>query len=886
MAEDLPSFKSPVEVLCDDTLALVLSFADVVSSVRFSVCSKVIRDRIYPSTGTHDLPGDATGTEGDAKDPKSVCDHCNLDTMHSSVNNSNATFERLWRDVYFRHNFSPPDEPANNNTVRGTPLADNGTRCSKVNYLSECYKRRALFKNLFGRRKSKRAISCFSLPNRYFHFLPIVPTDRNNIEEWIDDPPPVEFSCESYALTSPGTSGEIVLMDPFDGSISVYDSVLDNAVASDEAMIVKAMIDATSAIISRREANENSEEENSISSLDDAGEAIDERVYRNHNIAEFRTLPSQVLFGVEDYFDVDLSAYFAPIRSNWNQEGLNANYDQVLDDDDDEIVIDWLGIDTHTIIDDDNFISGTLIGAARILISDTDPLEMEKTCVEILGWRRKSEDIELGKGYDDKFICRLHGAPYYLDVCARHKKIYACYPKGDSPFESGTGNEEEESTMSDRESQSVHYEDDFGDDTTADWNGLPINQTNTIVRYPFLSVTGGTAEQNEDVRTAVSYFPSPESCFKCKHPVSCFSVDPSGNRLAAGTIKGTVEIWDVSVNSYKPVRLQTLDIEKAFSDMGRSISSTGREDFDTVESSDFTENVYHSDDTPSSLLATSASFPSLHQMTQHNYLGVNTNCRQEEGNERESSEGADENQRIFLDYLPADFVERDSSVVDETNDDLSTPSERGGNESHTSVIPLHPNSSGKVENIYIPRHCPIGQCGLVTSQHNREHGTVLLLWQNQFLNERSNVSSSSDLQLSAIINVPLSAQHKPQVSFDGRRLVVFGQDHIGLIILIYHVLSTREDQDSFATTKSFSAQKGSHGDDSGGVTNLGVEQRVKFVNRIRQVGLGGLEYYDSMFMTCNERFIVVNTKTGNLVGGSCHCAATEGLFIIDLEEHA
>ena len=74
-------------------------------------------------------------------------------------------------------------------------------------------------------------------------------------------------------------------------------------------------------------------------------------------------------------------------------------------------------------------------------------------------------------------------------------------------------------------------------------------------------------------------------------------------------------------------------------------------------------------------------------------------------------------------------------------------------------------------------------------------------------------------------------------------------------------------------------------EDSGGVINLRVPSRIEYVNRIRHCGLGGFEYYDSMFMTANERFIAVNTKTGNLLSsGHSSTPRCEGLFIIDLED--
>ena len=71
-------------------------------------------------------------------------------------------------------------------------------------------------------------------------------------------------------------------------------------------------------------------------------------------------------------------------------------------------------------------------------------------------------------------------------------------------------------------------------------------------------------------------------------------------------------------------------------------------------------------------------------------------------------------------------------------------------------------------------------------------------------------------------------------------------------------------------------------ENSGGVVNVDGLEHIVYVNRIRHAGLGGVEYYDNIFMTLNERFVVVNTKTGNLLdnsGGSC-----EGLLVIDLEK--
>jgi hypothetical protein len=97
-----------------------------------------------------------------------------------------------------------------------------------------------------------------------------------------------------------------------------------------------------------------------------------------------------------------------------------------------------------------------------------------------------------------------------------------------------------------------------------------------------------------------------------------------------------------------------------------------------------------------------------------------------------------------------------------------------------------------------------------------------------------------------------------------------------MIILVYHVLNTNEDMAVFQAAKD---------DSSGGVTNFTNPPRIRFANRIRNAALGGLEYFDHIHMACNERFIVINTKTGNLSSGSSVPYA-EGLLVIDLEDHA
>lgn len=238
-------------------------------------------------------------------------------------------------------------------------------------------------------------------------------------------------------------------------------------------------------------------------------------------------------------------------------------------------------------------------------------------------------------------------------------------------------------------------------------------------------------------------------------------------------------------------------------------------------------------------------------------------------------------------------IEFDENAT-ETQDDLALI-EHGANE-EVEVPHKHPTS--KVSQIYLPRHLPIHLCGFVTKQRNPESGTTLLLWQTaRMSSEKAQDSTSKRFHVTAMINLPLSAQCHPEVYFDGRRLIVFGKDHIGMIFLVYHVLGTRFDQDEFddeakmheiprkASSNTGNNVSNSHGEESGGVVQLAGERRLKFVNRIRHAGLGGLEYFDSMLLSANERFLLVNTKTGNLIGSDGSRNASEGLLVIDLQDY-
>eukprot|EP00985_Skeletonema_marinoi_P028636 scaffold25530_cov88-Skeletonema_marinoi.AAC.1 len=152
-------------------------------------------------------------------------------------------------------------------------------------------------------RRNKQLKHSYTLPSRFFHFVPILPNhlmhyppagvennsdndisfhlvdsqhhgdgdsdleddDFNDVNNDLDqiiyssnfDPPPVEFSCDSYSLTSAGTGSELVFLNPFSGTVEVR-NVLDNAVGDDEAILEQAMMQASQSILNLRQQHDSS----------------------------------------------------------------------------------------------------------------------------------------------------------------------------------------------------------------------------------------------------------------------------------------------------------------------------------------------------------------------------------------------------------------------------------------------------------------------------------------------------------------------------------------------------------------------------------------------------------------------------------------------------
>ena len=181
-----------------------------------------------------------------------------------------------------------------------------------------------------------------------------------------------------------------------------------------------------------------------------------------------------------------------------------------------------------------------------------------------------------------------------------------------------------------------------------------------------------------------------------------------------------------------------------------------------------------------------------------------------------------------------------------------------------------------VVSIHCPLAVPIDTCGFCTLLYALPQGSTILVW--YFTNKAEPAWS-----IHSMINLPLTAGRRPKVHYDGNRLIVFGQDHIGFIILVYRVLSTTEHLAAAQLDDDDDGRCNHVEEASGGVIHATAPARVHFVNRIRHAALGGIDSFESLRMTCNERFIVVNTKTGNLLSGGTD-PFREGLLIIDLEQ--
>lgn len=723
------------DVLCDNTLAHVASFLDHESAITFS---------------------------------KEIC-HVLTDRMRS--------FPHIWRGIFERHHFSPPSSV-------------------QVDYREECKFRKALLQNLIGKKKKDASKQPFNLPNRFFYFVPVIPSDDYMYDMPLHDLPPVGFDCCSFLLTS-GCEGEIIFLDPFEMSLVIYKNCVDNAVASDEAMMLQGMMDAASVLQRRTDLGLQDISEEHI-----AGAVIDETVYRNHNVEHYRTPPSQILMDAEDYFNVALEEYFLPTQDRHgrrrDENGL------FLLRPDDEVEFGYMGIDSKPIMGQDGQVHGTMVGLARLLCSLDFDVE-QISCTEVITWtRRKSQDL-----FGDKRICRIAGSCHCIDPCPKYNRLFTVFLPEQGP----------------------HL------DNNSD--GL---DPKTIVVYPLLPADDSTPP------VSPRYFSMPEFTLTCTDYVNHVIVDCAGT-LLVGTLNGSIEVW-------KPDAHSGMYRVALFNVNGSVLASTKR---------------FH-EETKTSLKDNNVAMDI--EETTCAMLQEDSQSSSRTSNENEVNQEYDENMAAADGRLPVmiNAVSESEGHAENSVSDVPNHIDHGEAfvENDQDWIP-HLHSSLTVEFFYFPNHVPVEQCGFVSVQYSRVEGTCLLVWKKP--------NHGKDFQVVSQIVLPLSPLRKPCVHYDGRRIVVCGQDHIGLIVLVYHVLSSMEDIEYFPLNPDKKMRY-----ESGGVYNYTMQPHVRFANRVRHAAFGGLQYYESMYMTCNERFLIVNTKRGNLLGGGSS-STSEGLLVIDLKDH-
>ena len=449
-----------------------------------------------------------------------------------------------------------------------------------------------------------------------------------------------------------------------------------------------------------------------------------------------------------------------------------------------------------------------------------------------------------GRGrYNRKYVCRADGSFYCMDFCASHLKVYVAFRAGCCPFLRRGGGAadysrraEEHSAARRRRSMNIEEEGSMANEDCGD-------ASRSVFRLPLVRYADHPPPSSSP-ESAVSYFPPPDAIITAQYPVSSFSVDSTGDTVLIGTVRGTVEVWRTGTDirrrpgvggtaSAPPRRLQILSVRESFVRRRRAMT-------------------------------------------------VTVDARRGGG----PVGGGDDDDGIGGNVDVAASCD-DDATNGETRDDLVMLGDGDAPPDGAEFPHKHPTSA--ISRVYIPRHLPAQKCGFVTCQRCPRNGTTLLLWQTRGMSSDDGDRDIDEERfgVTAMINLPLSVRCHPAVHFDGRRLIVYGKDHIGLIILIYHVLGTRYDQNEFDESSRTSSAAASlllgGKEESGGVVQLlPGERRIAFVNRVRHAGLGGLEYFDSMLMAANERFVIVNTKTGNLVGSDGARNATDGLLVIDL----
>jgi len=799
------SYKSNVfDEVCDDVMATMISFLDFKTAVQFSKrTSNRIRFRILKEPARNPCPN------GRKQEEKQIQNHIadNAVSLPVVVVHSNKSFrcyDEMWREFYNRHLFTPSNDLDTRSCLSSLNEKDNATRNYAINTnsgefsIQQCRYKLRLLNNLTQEQrhnpnhcssnamtKRGKAKSCFSIPNRCFHFLPITPSSElggafgmdmdMDMDVDMDDLPPVDFPCTSYLLTSPGVDGEFVLLDPTNGEIVVYDDIMDQVfmkqrnlrVDSDEGecKIESLEQELMKEVLSGHPNHAVSVNDGSLmlSSTD-----MEENVDTLH--LKPRDSCREVLFSVQDYFNLNLHEYFHR-NSGHNSlpaQGMNGHGQASLEADD-EVIVDWLGIDTHNIIDGKGNWIGNMVCAAREITVDQpggmaleDPwnggrnvarnmrinatfearrLEDEvNSCTELMAWKKTRKDTKYS---DERYTCRLHGSPYYMEICPKTEKVFASFSPGgyyDRTFDS----------IGRQMRQALPPDDD--DEEFVDEQGFGIQTSNRICIFPLLE---HKVLDKPSVVSDVKYFPKMEKSIVCNRPISSFIIDPTGTTLIVGTEGGGIEIWDLG-GAYFPkqhinifAQLKKAQIAQPKRTRGESMTSCESEESSEVDK-DLDEMECSDSEDGRIVDREIAAFPRQHHRPSYASSALHH----------------------LNEYMRSEESEAPNDYRHEQNFRENT----GHDMMYSNLSQCNPQRL--VHQIVLPRHLSVEKAGFVTLQHHRTEGTTLMMWQKR----------AGLFELSSLLNLPLSTQRKPQVAYDGKRIVVFGQDQIGLIILVYRVL--------------------------------------------------------------------------------------------------
>jgi hypothetical protein len=681
-----------------------------------------------------------------------------------------AELRHVWREIYHRHGFGPLEEEKEEGNTTTTATIARQQQQQHYNhnhdYIGETLLRRQLLTNLLQNKKTKKSSAkkklktqCSNLPHRYFRFLPIVPKQQLFLDDDFEavDPPPIFYECDSFVLTSTGTGSELVLLNPFDGSLSVLGDIQEYCVASDGEAGMMALM------------GDHQKKDNWMADYSCCGEPRNYTgdMTESYTYTHLSPPNEQCLLHSDDYFQFDIAPYF-PHRQNMQ---LTEEYE-----------LTFMGTDAKPILNGRTLV-GSMVGIGRSVRNVQD---INVVCTELTAWTRLQGEVE----YGNRMICRFPWTFHLVDMDAAHQRFFVSFHKGDGPL----GHRER-----------------------------PANTSSSrLAVYPMGSIC------------QASYFPAPLFTIECGEPISSFVLDSTGDTLIVTTKGGNLQLWDVRKNQ-QAKRIQKIRLRDALRESIRSKSarntksSLAETDAEQTDAEQTAKDIAST--APDSAAAASASEPLIPAASEPLIPAASEPlipAAQVIHNDPTASNG-------------------DAQCVDNGIGALSALCQQL--EAARFRCP--------VDSIFVSKH-DSQTSGFVTLQRHRDEGTSLLLWRQG--------------KVVSLINVPLSPKRVPRVYYEGNRLVVFGEDHIGMIILVYNVAC-----DDFVVATSDDDEP--LGEASGGVFNLTRPPVVRFANRVRHVALGGIDTFDSIHMTCNERFLIVNTRTGNLLG---ECPLPEGLLVIDL----